>query len=640
MKYSYRCNIILLVCCLAFLSVAGCGKTLDQQRKLFLQAQKQLQKNDTRAFLALSSSLEGYPLYPYLQYQWLKDNLQKTDQIRAFLSAYKDSYYAGALRSKWLDYLAKQERWHEFTQHYQTTDNIARECLFYWAHYKAGDKQLALAEAKRLWMTGNTQPKSCDSLFFALIMSPTFSNDLLWQRFELALAKDNIDLANYLRGLLNKAEQPSADTWMRVHETPAVIGHDDFWASNDPQTGRLFAHGIERMAKINLDSALAAWDGRKKTLVIDPKITQQIEQKLALALAYKHDSRAYGKLIQLPANDEKVRAWTIRAALQEQNWQHVAQALKNLSAQELMMPVWQYWSARTQEAIGNQEIAQLTYAKLADDRSFYGFLAADRINKPYHIADAPVPYTENELDNLAATPDFAVIREFNALNLKTEARRQWFFAIGKLSPRQLMIAAKLAQNWQWDQLAIITLVKAEYWDDISLRFPVRYAGIVNSNASRLHLDPAIIFALIRQESMLDSGALSPVGARGLMQITPATGRHIASKLGELWQSEALLFNPDLNIRYGSAYYRQLLDRFNGHFALATAAYNAGPNRIIKWLPTDKSAPADVWIETIPYEETRKYVTKVLSYALIYQYRMQKNALKIKNLLDDVKSTKN
>lgn len=203
-----------------------------------------------------------------------------------------------------------------------------------------------------------------------------------------------------------------------------------------------------------------------------------------------------------------------------------------------------------------------------------------------------------------------------------------------------MLAAKLAQQWHWDQLAIITLVKAEYWDDISLRFPIRYANQVNSNACRSNIDPAIIFALIRQESMLDSNALSPVGARGLMQIMPTTGQHIAGELGESWQSEKLLFNPELNIHYGSAYYRKLLDRFNGHFILATAAYNAGPSRVAKWLPIDKSVPADIWIETIPYEETRKYVTKVLSYALIYQYRMQKNALKIKNLLADVKSTKN
>ncbi len=639
MKRNHRCNILLAIH-LIFASTLGCGNTLDQQRSIFLQAQKQLQQGNTADFLALSSSIQDYPLHPYLHYQWLKNNLQKTAQIAAFLSTHKDSYYAGALRSQWLDYLAKQERWHEFKQHYQATGNVARECQFYWAHYKLGDKQLALVGAKRLWMTGNSRPKSCDGLFFALIMSPAFANDLPWQRFELALAKDNIGLAKYLRGLLGKAEQPNADVWIRVHNNPAIAQDRDFWQSNDPQMGRLFAHSISQMAKTDLDSALTAWDGRNGALAIDPQIEQQIDRKLALALAYKRDNRAYSRLSQLPANDGTVKEWAIRAALQEQNWQHVMQALARLTAQEQQTPKWQYWYARAQEATGNKEIAQLSYAKVADDRSFYGFIAAERINKPYHIAGAPAPYTETELDSLAATPDFAVIREFNFFNLTTEARRQWFFVLNKLSQRQLMLAAKLAQHWQWDQLAIITLAKAGYWDDIALRFPIQYASQINNNASRLGIDPAIIFALIRQESMLDSHALSPAGARGLMQIMPATGQYIASKLGEPWQSERHLFNPDLNIRYGSTYYKQLLDRFSGHFALATAAYNAGPNRITKWLPTDKPAPADIWIETIPYKETRQYVTRVLSYALIYQFRTQKNALTLKNLLGDVKSTKN
>jgi soluble lytic murein transglycosylase len=159
---------------------------------------------------------------------------------------------------------------------------------------------------------------------------------------------------------------------------------------------------------------------------------------------------------------------------------------------------------------------------------------------------------------------------------------------------------------------------------------------VQNNADRQDLDPAIIFGLIRQESMLDKNAMSAVGARGLMQIMPATGQQIARNLNEPWQAENSLFNPDVNIKYGAFYYKQLLSRFDGHFALAMAAYNAGPNRVDKWLPIDKSLPADVWIETIPYKETRKYVTSVLSYAIIYQQRIQRNALKITKLLFDVR----
>jgi soluble lytic murein transglycosylase len=122
-----------------------------------------------------------------------------------------------------------------------------------------------------------------------------------------------------------------------------------------------------------------------------------------------------------------------------------------------------------------------------------------------------------------------------------------------------------------------------------------------------------------------------------MQIMPETGQQIARKLNEPWQSASSLFDPDTNIKYGTFYYKQMLNRFNGNFAMAAAAYNAGPQRVDKWLPSDKQMPADVWIETIPFKETRKYVTSVLSYTLIYSHRLQQNTLKIKNFLPDVPS---
>jgi soluble lytic murein transglycosylase len=119
-----------------------------------------------------------------------------------------------------------------------------------------------------------------------------------------------------------------------------------------------------------------------------------------------------------------------------------------------------------------------------------------------------------------------------------------------------------------------------------------------------------------------------------MQMMPDTGAEMAAKLGETWQGEAQLFKPEVNIRYGSYYYAELLRRFNGHFALATAAYNAGPGRVGKWLP-NRQMSADMWVETIPYKETRKYVTSVLSYAIIYQYRLQTNGLKLQNMLAEL-----
>jgi soluble lytic murein transglycosylase len=626
----------LLLCSLILLPDLATSNSLEQQRQDFLLAERLAEQGDENAFLNLSATLTDYPLYPYLQYQWLRNNLAQTDKVLAFLSAYKDTRYAGLLRSKWLDYLANHDRWIEFIQHYQANGNAGLECRFYWAHYQTGNQLLALNAAKQLWAIGDFQPKECDPLLSALALSPLLTPELIWQRFELALEKDNIALAVYMQRLLDKPDQSIAEIWLQVHKNPALIEDSSFRNGNEIQQGRIFAHGVARMAKSDPDLAIALWDGRKRTLVIDNQTVQQLERRLALALAKRQDPRAYNRLNPLLAVDAEVREWKIRTALLEQNWQHVADALAGLTLEEQKEPRWQYWQARSLIETGKLVQGQSIYNQLSDDRSFYGFMAADAINKPYHLLDKPIFLTSNALETLAGETDFKAAQELNILNRQTEAERQWWYAVKKLPKERLMIAAKLAQRWQWHQVAIITLVKADYWDDLTLRFPVNYLNQVESNARLQDLDPAIVFGLIRQESMLDKNAQSAAGAKGLMQIMPKTGQQIAQSLGEPWQAENSLYNPDINIKYGAFYYKQLLNRFDGHFALATAAYNAGPNQVSKWLPGNRPVPADVWIETIPFKETRKYVTSVLAYSIIYQQRIQRNALKITKLLSDVR----
>jgi soluble lytic murein transglycosylase len=633
MNIKYRLSSLLL-CSLSFFPGPVFSDKLDQQRQDFLLAERLVEQGNDFAFLNLSATLADYPLYPYLQYQWLINNLAQTDKILSFLSVYNDTRYADVLRSKWLAYLADNERWDELVRYYQADDDVALECRFYWANYKLGNQQLALNAAKRLWAVGDSQPKACDALLSALALSPELTPDLIWQRFELALKKDNKALASTVQRLLDKSGQQRAELWLQVHKKPALILDSQF-LSGDGLPGGIFAHGVDRMAQSDLNLALMVWDGRKHSLVIDEQTALQLERRLALALAHARDSRAYERLNQLLAVDADVREWKVRAALLEQNWQHVAQALAGLTADEQQQPQWQYWQARASIETGNVAQGQSIYNRLSEDRGFYGFMAADAVMKPYSLIDKPVFLADNALATLAQETDFKVSQELNLLNREAEAKRQWWFAVKKLSKEQIMLAAKLAQQWQWDQIAIMTLVKADYWDDLALRFPVSYLNQVQSNAARQDLDPAIIFGLIRQESMLDQHARSAVGARGLMQIMPETGQQIARTLNEPWQAESSLYDPDINIKYGAFYYKQLLSRFNGQFATAMAAYNAGPNRVSKWLPDNKTISADIWIETIPYKETRKYVMSVLSYAIIYQQRIQRNALKMTGLLFDV-----
>jgi soluble lytic murein transglycosylase len=610
-------------------------ESLDQQRPNFLRAEQLLEQGHDAAFLELSETLSDYPLYPHLQFEWLKKHLQKTDKVTEFLARFNDTRYAPLLRAKWLDYLAKHNRWPEFVDNYQGTENPSRECYYYWGLYETGKKDQALAEAKHLWLTGESRPQACDALFVEFIKSPAFSPALVWQRFALAVNEENWPLVDYLRRYLDEPAQKMADFWVQVHKTPILVKDSSLWINMDALTGRIYADGIARLAAFDVDMALRLWDGRKLYLSLDNQVVDDVDRKLALALFNRRDVRAYPRLQQVRLPDERVQEAKVRAALFEQNWQHVLEALAGLPADGQQEPAWRYWRARALEAQGKSQQSQAVYVQLADDRSFYGFLAADKLERGYAISDQPIEVNDNDFDTLLDLPDFKAVQEWRELGRDLEARRQWLFAIGRLDKTSLKIAAKLAQQWNWDQIAIMTLVKADYWDDMAVRFPLRYVDDVRTNASRQQIDPAIIFGLIRQESMLDSKAASTVGARGLMQLMPTTAAQVAGKLNEVWHSDDLLFRPDLNIRYGSYYFAELLQRFDGHLALAIAAYNAGPNRAAKWLPVGHTLPADIWIETIPYKETRKYVTSVLSYAIIYQYRLQTEALKIKNMLPQV-----
>jgi soluble lytic murein transglycosylase len=630
LKYMLCLAGLLLIPCIAL------SNKLNDQRQAFLRAEKYLADKNEAGFLSVSGNLTDYVLYPYLQYLRLKEQLAKTDQILAFLSTYKDTRFAGLLRSKWLDYLAENGRWSEYARYYEVHEHSADDCQYQWAQHQTGKQQQALSEAKRIWLSGQAAEKYCQPLFFALQNSSLITPDLIWRRFEVAIEENHVETANAMVLLLKDPERKRAGDWLRLHQKPELLEDSRFWQEKNAQTGRLFAHAIKRLANSDLEKALMVWESKKSGFLIDGQSAQAVERKFGMELLGKKDNRAYSHLNKISQPDEEIRAAKVRAALLGQNWQHVNSALASLTLTERQEPKWQYWQARALQETGKKLESQKLFTALAKDRSYYGFLAADTINTPYQIIDQPVKVQEDQLKQLAEHPNFKACYEFKFLNLDLEARRQWQFAIKTLPKEKLLIAAKLAQQWHWDQLAITTLVKADYWDDMALRFPVKYLGEVENSAEKHGLDTALIYGLMRQESMLDKNAVSSAGAKGLMQLMPDTARTVAKTLHEPWQSDASLFNPAFNINYGGYYFKELLNRFGGHIAVAGAAYNAGPNRARKWLPIASAVPADIWIETIPFKETRKYVSTVLSYAIIYQQRLKKGGLKLKNLLQDVK----
>lgn len=626
--------------CFSLCSTTVSASSISEQRVAFLQAENLLQKHDEQGFLTQLQVLKDYPLLPYLQAQWLKENLTKDAEIVKFLNNYKENRYAQALRSEWLAGLAKKNQWGLFMQYYPVTDEenlpVLLQCQFYWAQYSLGKKDLALIAAKRLWSNSNTQPIECNNLFSALKNTAYFTDEMLWQRFSKNLRgrKANPTLANAIIGLMNPNEQSSAQLWLAVHANPALVAQAN-WGESNPKAGDIFAHAVDRLAAKQLSAAMMLWDSQKSHFKMSPITQDYVEQRLGLALAYAGNfAEAYARLSRASQLEEEGRHWLVRSALRLQNWHFVNAALDKLTAAERMEEKWLYWQARTATQIGNAHKAQVIYAELAEKSSFYGFLAADKLQKPYQFKDEPIQVAARELTDLAQQLDFKASAEWFALGRNTEAMRQWWYAVKKLDPQQIKYAAKLAQQWQNPKLAAFTLAKADYWNDLSVRFPIVYGDLVNEQALQNNLDPALVLGLIRQESVFDVTAGSGVGARGLMQIMPATGKQIAAELKESWGAATSLYDPRVNLRYGTYYYKKLLDKFDGQAALAAAGYNAGPNRVKRWRP-DRAMAMDIWIETIPFDETRHYVSVVLGNAIFYQHRMNRNLLKINDFITDV-----
>lgn len=634
---TFATRLLLLFNLLAFSISAGAGteRGLRAMRTTFLQAEQYIKQDRENDYFALADTLKTYPLYPYLQYQWLIKHLDDEKSVQAFLLENADSRYAPLLHRKWMAHLGLRQQWRSFINFYNNSNDTELQCYFAQAQYVNGEQQAALESAKKFWLSGKTLPAACDALFDKLKLSAQLSADLVWQRFQAALKQNNTALARQLLPLFNQHDLTWAEQWLKLHNQPQQAKQSADWRHHNPQAGQMFAHAVTRWLENDPQAALAVWDAQKHYFKIPPAVATDTEKRLGMALAFRRDKRAYAKLAKFAGNDTAAQEWRVRAALNQQLWPQVLTAIAALNETTRQDDKWQYWQARALAATGRGQQATSLFQAIAAHRSYYGFLAAAYLQQDINLNHQPVIVTEQEVATLRESAEFQVIDELLAIDRKPEAVRQWWHAIADLDNHRMLVAAKLAQSWQWPSMTIFTLAKARHWDDMELRFPLWFNNQIQTNAERNQLDPALVFALIRQESAFDEFAGSSAGAIGLMQVMPKTAKQIAGELKQNWHNDFNLTNPDINIHYGSYYFKKVLEQFDGHFVLAAAAYNAGANRIAQWLPKNQSLPADIWIETIPYKETRGYVSSVLMYALIYQERLQRNSLKTAELLQKI-----
>jgi soluble lytic murein transglycosylase len=594
-------------------------ESLRAQRQAFQIAERSLQVGASLDYAAL----RDYPLYPYLVYRDLSRRLHEfpAAEVRDFLQIWTDTPLADRLRNAWLRQLAGAGRWADYLRDAVPGRDPDFECWRRQALLNTDQTEAALQDFAALWLTGRSLPNACDPVIAVWQTQGHLSPELRWQRFALAMNESEIGLARYLRADLPEVDRPLADAWLAVANDPTLILDADRFKVDDPRVPPILADGLNRWRRRDALAAMAALDTLKaRNPALAPHLADA-ERLLALWIASDYHPMALARLTALPEAvvDADVREWRIRVCLKQGDWLATLRWLDQLPPEERDSSRWQYWRGRALDAAGRGEDARQAYQRIAKQRDYYSFLAADRLGVAYTIANAPLAVSPTQLDALLAdSPGLQRAKELYILGREWEASAEWQRATQAFDPTALKQAARLADRWEWHHQAIITIARAEHWDDLELRFPLAYREEIVANATADAVDPTWIYAVIRQESAFRADARSPVGALGLMQLMPATAQQIARDLQDVIATPNLR-QPEINIRYGAHYLRRMLERLQGNPVLATAAYNAGPNKVVEWLPVNDPIPADVWAETIPYRETRAYVQRVMEYAIVYQH---------------------
>lgn len=598
----------------------------DRQREQFLQAEAALRDGHGEEYRKLRQSLTDYPLYPYLEYQELQGRLDKAqpDEVRDFLQRYEGQPVAVRLRTSWLHRLGKRKDWDTYPAFYTPQSSVTLQCYEIRARLQKGDRKKALDDALKLWLVGYSQPDACDPAFAQLFGDGVINSELIWQRIRLAFANQKASLAAYLAKRLSAEDRAWVKRWEQAHRQP-TSAIKAAWAEQDtPLVRDILAHALQRLARYKPDQAWKHW----QTLSARHRFTEQqrgkVLQRIALNGAVNGEADAAKWLAAVPdsAADDNIRQWRVRIALRNGDWPEALQRINELGEEQRRDEGWRYWRARALDAEGAAGDAWTEYARLSSERSYFGFLAADRLQRPYQMADARVQVEKPSLTAIEDLPGIQRARELYFTGKRLDARREWFYATRDMPADQLRTAALLAHRWGWHDRAIIAAAQAHYWSDLTLRFPLPHRESIFANARRYELDPALIYGVIRQESAFMEDAVSSVGALGLMQLMPATGKQTARALNIRYRGNQGLLQSDQNIQLGSAYLNKLMTRYNGSPVLAAAAYNAGPHRVSRWLPRDNDMDATLWSELIPFGETRKYVQRVLAYATIFDWRLE------------------
>lgn len=611
---------------------------LAKQRADFQLAWAAASRGDMVKLAPYLDSLRDYPLYPYLRYAYLDATLDSAPDgmVEQFLADNEQLPVDDTLRRDWIVALAKRQEWSKVLAYYRNEQTGALRCAAVSAHVLKPDEPdhaKWLPVAQRLWLTPGLPHEACQPLFDYLDAHGYITMDMRRSRIENAFANRDFLAAAALAPTLPPADRDWAEQWVAMAADPAHV-LDGILVPSEPRYLDMLESGVRLVAKTAPNTARHLWADLSKRYRFSHDDDRDMRTLLAMQDAWHltPDARTQLKSVR-DAVDPDVPAWRTRLALRAGDWR---EALKDIDGlPDRRDATWRYWRARCLEQLGRKSEAKAIYRELAKSADYYGFLAADRLNVDYRIVQQVSKPSDEVIKQLELRPALVRARELVYAGLYPLADAEWALGTRNLSTPARCQAALLAERWGWHARVIPTLAGGGCWQDLALTYPIAFEPTLMPQSQRLDLDLSWIYGLIRQESVFRPNAVSHVGALGLMQLMPSTAKKYSLGLGLTLDDPDDLLDPKTNLKVGSAYLGTLLQHFDGSQAMATAAYNAGENRVDTWRPGDGTLAADVWIDTIPFSETRNYVRKVMAQTVMFDWRLNGRPRRLSDRLGQI-----
>ncbi|WP_319242161.1 transglycosylase SLT domain-containing protein [uncultured Propionivibrio sp.] len=604
----------------------------------FLAARDAVKAGDKAKLERIAPELQGYELEAYVDYWRLGVDLGNADPavIKAFLQRNDKTYIADKLRGDWLRQLGKRQQWADFDAEFPALVQPDQElaCYALQSRRLRGDASM-LDEAQPLWLNLIEPPEGCYPVLEALILEKRVLADDVWARVRRQFEANRLAAARYSMNYLPSSQTPDAKLAVAVGDAPMPwLARLSTSALNQRMNRELVALAISRIARN--DPRMAAEQLERFEKHLHPGERGWAWGQIGWQAAQKHMDEALGwfrKAGDAPLSEE-VSQWKVRAALRAQDWGTVRAAIEAMPTALASQPAWVYWLGRAYRAGGRVEDANALFARISGQPNFYGNLADDELGRAITVPPKANPPTRDEM---ARVGELSGIRRGLALlrlNMRVEGVREWSWGLRGLNDRELLAAAEIARRADVYDRAIAAADRTKNEHDYSLRYLSPFSEQVRPAARNQSLDDAWVYGLMRQESRFVTNARSTVGASGLMQLMPATARWVAKKIGLADYHHGKVNDTETNVLLGTSYMRLVMEDLDNHPVLASAAYNAGPGRARKWR-ADRPLEGAVYAETIPFNETRDYVKKVMSNAVYYSALFENRPQSIKSRLGTV-----